>query len=263
MRLFNHIKLLTPESVELEFTLAGIGSRALALSLDYPLLLLCLLLFWTAWGIVSNQLLNYLESSGLAYRSVPIWLGAIALLVSFALFTGYFVVFEVLWQGQTPGKRLSKIRVIRDNGRPVRLGEAVLRSLLRPVDDFLFLGAFLIFFGKREKRLGDWVAGTVVIQEARPQGQANARLSTEAQQLADELPTRVDLTQLLPDDFAVIREYLQRREFMTAQARNELGLRLARQTRSIVRLETIPEGLTSDQFLEAVYLAYQQQFPAY
>ncbi|HEY9639877.1 MAG TPA: RDD family protein [Coleofasciculaceae cyanobacterium] len=263
MRLFNRIKLLTPESVELEFTLAGIGSRALALSIDYSILLLCLLLFWMIWGLFSSQLLRYLDSTGIAYGSVPIWLGAIAFLFSFVIFAGYFVAFEVLWQGQTPGKRITKIRVIRDNGRPVRLAQAVLRSLLRPIDDSFFIGAFLIFFGKREKRLGDWVAGTVVVQEERSQSQAKILVSQEARQFATQLPAMTHLADLLPDDFAVIREYLQRRSFMVAKARSELSLQLARQTRAIVHLEEIPPGLTSDQFLEAVYLAYQEQFPAY
>ncbi|MBI4782042.1 MAG: RDD family protein [Oscillatoriophycideae cyanobacterium NC_groundwater_1537_Pr4_S-0.65um_50_18] len=263
MRLFNRIKLLTPESVELEFSLAGIGSRALALSLDYTFLLLCLLLFWIIWGIISNQLLNYLESTETNYASLPIWLGAIAFLASFFIFAGYFVFFEVLWQGQTPGKRMAKIRVIRDNGRPIKMAQATLRALLRPLDDFFFVGAFLIFFGRREKRIGDWVAGTVVIQENRAQSNSGIRVSQEARQLAESLPQVVDLTQLLPDDFAVIREYLQRRDFMETQARSELSLKLARQTRAIVQLAEIPAGLTSDQFLEAIYLAYQEQFPAY
>jgi RDD family len=194
---------------------------------------------------------------------VPVWLGAIAFLASFAILAGYFVAFEVLWQGQTPGKRMTQIRVIQDNGKPVRLAQAVLRSLLRPIDDSFFIGAFLIFLGKREKRLGDWVAGTVVVQENRPQSQAKILVSQEARQLAAQLPAMTNLEELLPDDFSVIREYLQRRSFMDSKARSELSLKLARQTRAIVRLAEIPPGLTSDQFLEAVYLAYQAQFPAY
>jgi hypothetical protein len=139
----------------------------------------------------------------------------------------------------------------------------VLRSLLRPIDDSFFIGICLIFFGKREKRLGDWVAGTVVVQEERPQSQAKILVSQEARQLAAQLPKMTNLADLLPDDFAVIREYLQRRSFMASKARSELSLTLARQARAIVRLAEIPPGLTSDQFLEAIYLAYQEQFPAY
>ena len=263
MPLFNRIKVLTPESVELELLLAGIGSRAFALSIDYPLMFLVLVGFWLFLTLVATQLLNYLDKTGIPYGSIPTWIGAIAVLGSFLIFAGYFVFFEVRWQGQTPGKRIAKIRVIREDGRPVRLAQAVLRSLLRPIDDAFFIGAFLIFFGKREKRIGDWAAGTLVVQEDRPQSQAKIAVSDAAQQLAAELPQLTDLTQLRPDDFAVIREYLQRRPFMDSTARTELSLKLARQARAIVQLETIPPGLTSDDFLEAVYLAYQTLFPAY
>ncbi len=256
MTLFKQVKLLTPESVELEFTLAGIGSRALALVIDYTVLALGQALLWTGVGLFSEQLSNYLDRLGVNYSSLPLWLLSLVLLGSVAIYAGYFVVFEVLWRGQSPGKRLTKIRVIRDNGQPVGMAQAVLRALLRPVDDFLFIGAFLISLTPSEKRLGDWVAGTLVVQEKSAQ-QTSLTLSDRARQIASELPP---LTQLEPDDFAVVSEYLHRRSAMTTPARSELSLKLAREIRAIIALGEIPAGLTSDQFLEAVYLAYQQQF---
>lgn len=263
MPLFKQVKLLTPESIELDFTLAGIGSRALALLIDYLILALSLGIFWWLLSLFLNQLTNYLDSLEVNYSQVPLWVMAIGLFVSFATYTGYFVWFEVLWQGQSPGKRLTKIRVIRDNGQPVRLAQATLRALLRPIDDILFVGAFFIFFGSREKRIGDWVAGTLVVETAHSRPQKALIISEATQRLARQLPEMTDLEQLLPDDFAVISEYLHRRTQMATQARSELSLKLAREIRAIVKLAEIPPSLTSDQFLEAVYLAYQQQFPAY
>lgn len=263
MALFKQIKLLTPESVELEITLAGIGSRALALTLDYCLLLLAEALLWTLLGLFSQQLFDYLERLQVNYSGLLLWGMSMALLVSLAIYAGYFVGFETLWQGQTPGKRLAKIRVIRDSGQPVRLAQSTLRALLRPIDDLLFAGMFLICLGPQEKRLGDWAAGTLVVRETRPQSRRHDALSDSAQALALELPGLANLTQIQPDDFAVIGEYLQRRQAMSIPARSELSLKLAREIRAIVGLAQIPAGLTSDQFLEAVYLAYQQQFPAY
>lgn len=263
MPLFRQIKFHTPESIELEFTLAGIGSRAFALLIDYHLLAFTLLAFWLLGGLFTERLFLFLDSLGVNYSDLPLWLLSIALLITFAIYTGYFAYFETLWQGQTPGKRLAKIRVVRDDGKPVGLAQAALRSLLRPIDDLLFLGVFLIFFGKQEKRLGDWVAGTLVIQEARAPIEQKLSLSEPSSQLAAQLPELVDLSQLQPDDFAVISAYLNRRHGMTTAARNDLSLKLAREIRAIVGLKTIPEGLTSDQFLEAVYLAYQQQFPGH
>ncbi|MCU0570023.1 MAG: RDD family protein [Oculatellaceae cyanobacterium Prado106] len=258
--LCHRITLVTPESVELEFTLAGIGSRALALAIDSLLILVANVLFWFFGSLLAMQLINSLTASGVSYDTVVIWLLAIGFLGSALISASYFVAFETLRQGQTPGKRYAQIRVIRDDGRPVGLTQSALRALLRLLDDILFLGATLVFFNKREKRLGDMVAGTLVIQEERLSAQSSAIAPTpEAKTLAVELPSLTDLTQLRPDDFAVIREYLQRRESMAAPARTDLSLKLARQARAIVHLETIPSGVTSDQFLEAIYWAYQKQ----
>ena len=137
----------------------------------------------------------------------------------FFIYTGYFVLFETLWQGQTPGKRLTKIRVIRDDGRLISIEQATLRSVLRPFDDFLFLGAFLIMFSRQEKRLGNLAAGTIVIQVEAPQAAAFP-ICEQAKHLTQELlESEADFSQMLPDDFAVIREYLQRRKAMASKAR--------------------------------------------
>ena len=252
MRFFNRVTLQTPESVELEFTLAGIGNRALALVIDYTVLGVILITFIAAWIFFSFQLLNFLDSS-----IIRTWLLAIALIVVFFIYTGYFVFFETLWQGQTPGKRFAKIRVIRDNGRPIGLQQATLRSLTKPFDDILFLGAFLIILNRREKRLGDWAAGTIVIQAEPPVAAATFAVSEQAQPWAEQLLQTTDFSQLLPDDFAVIREYLQRRQAMSPKARAQLSLQLAQQVQTVIALKQLPTALTPDVFLEAVYLAYQ------
>lgn len=257
MKYFNRFTLATPESVELEFALAGIGNRALALLIDYHVLGLALVLVTLLWFTVSLQLMNYLSQLQVDYSSAPLWLLAIYLLVTFALYTGYFVFFEVSWQGQTPGKRFAKIRVIRDDGRPVGLSQAILRTLLRPIDDLFFLGAVLIMLSKQEKRIGDRVAGTLVVQENRPISKNALQCSATAQNLAAQLPELTQLNHLQPDDFAVIREYLQRRQTLTTRSRRDLSMKLAHQIKTLIQMESIPPDLTSDDFLEAVYLAYQ------
>ncbi len=259
MRFFNRVTLQTPESVELEFSLAGIGSRAFALLIDYHILGLTLVVFLIVWSILSNQLLNYLEQLNVDYSIAPSWLLAIALIICFVIFVGYFVFFETVWQGQSPGKRLAKIRVIRDDGRPVRIGQATMRALLRPIDDLLSLGVFMIVLSKREKRLGDWVAGTIVVQDVRPTAKSAFALSDQTEAIAHQLLTMADFSNMLPDDFAVIREYLQRRSLMERKAKSDLSLTLARQVKAVIALETLPQDMTPDAFLEAAYLAYQQQ----
>ena len=258
MRFFNRVTLQAPESVELDFTLAGIGNRGLALLIDYLVLGSILVLFLIVWLLISSRLLElWVKFTGSA-NSLGTWLLAIAYLTIFFVYTGYFVFFETLWQGQTPGKRFTKIRAIRDDGRPVGLRQATLRALLRPVDDSLFVGASLIMLSRREKRLGDWAAGTIVIQANPAPAAATFAVSQQAQSLAQSLH-QADLSQLLPDDFAVIREYLQRRGIMAPKARTQLSLRLAQQIQALIALEQLPE-VPPDVFLEAVYLAYQESF---
>ncbi|MDZ8025489.1 MAG: RDD family protein [Nostoc sp. DedQUE11] len=258
MRFFNRISFQTPESVELEFTLAGIGNRALALLIDYTVLGISLLVFVLAWTFFSTQLFNFLEDLVTNPGNIGLWLLAIFFFIAFAIYIGYFVFFETLWFGQTPGKRIAKIRVVRDDGRLIGLQQATLRALLRPFDETLFIGAFLIMLGSREKRLGDLAAGTIVIQ-AQPNAASTFTISEQAKILHDELLQTANLSQLLPDDFAIIREYLQRRGAMSLKARASLSLKLAEQVKSIINLEKLPETVTPDVFLEAIYLVYQQQ----
>ena len=90
-------------------------------------------------------------------------------LFNFLLYWGYFALFEAFWNGQTPGKRLVKIRVIKDSGRHITLFEALARNLVRVVDmippNFYLVGLLSMLCNKQQKRLGDFVAGTIVIHE--------------------------------------------------------------------------------------------------
>ena len=258
MRLFNRFTLHTPESVELEFTLAGIGNRAYALLIDYIILGLIIVVFLLGALIFNSVLLETIAKLLGSTNRLELWLIAVQALIGFFIYVGYFVFYETVWSGQTPGKRYVKIRVIRDDGRPVRLQQSTLRALLRPFDDLFFIGVFLIVFNQREKRLGDLVGGTLVIQEEQPVTTA-LKVSKSAKSLAKKLLTDTDISRLLPEDFAVIREYLQRREGMIPNARNDVSKQLATQVKQIIGLEKLPAKVDANVFLEAVYEAYQQQ----
>ena len=188
MPFFNKVALQTPESVELDFTLAGIGNRAYALIIDdliLGLILIVVLIIWALFAYFLYEVINI--DNWVPGDTIGLWLLAIQLLIMFSIYVGYFTFFETLWQGQTPGKRIVKIRVIREDGRPVRLPQATLRALLRPLDDVLFLGMFLIILNKSEKRLGDWLAGTLVIQEEQNLPAKKLIISPEAEILAQNL----------------------------------------------------------------------------
>jgi len=259
MALFNTVTVRTPESVELEFVLAGIGSRAVALLVDYVILGVGLV----AIAIIYSFLMFQVDAVGeaLTFDTAPIrlWIVALSLLLSFALYIGYFVLFETLWYGQTPGKRYTKIRVIRDDGQSARLPQATLRALLRPVDDTLFIGFFCILLSKTEKRIGDWLAGTLVVQnDPNVVGQA-IQIPARAQAIGQDLIALVDFSVLSPDDFATIRDFLQRRPTLTPKAREQVSGQLAHRFRDQLELESLPTELTTLTFLEALYWGYQQQ----
>jgi hypothetical protein len=108
--------------------------------------------------------------------------------------------------------------------------------------------------------MGDWLAGTLVVQAERPVGEGQVQVSLRSQALARDLMAQGKMANLLPDDFAALREYLQRRTVLTKQARQDLSVQLARQLRRIIELETLPqENMPAERFLEALYWAYQKQ----
>jgi uncharacterized RDD family membrane protein YckC len=257
MQLFNRITLKTPESVELEFNLAGIGNRTIALLVDNVVI-------WIIYIVVvylTAQILDGLTAMGFESSNAMFqWLGAIGILGSFAWFIGYFAAFEILWKGQTPGKRFAKIRVIGNDGRPVQLYQATLRAVLRPIDDWLFIGFFCVLFGKQERRLGDWIGNTIVIQDEQPTiGSAQMPFSGQAQGIADRIQMNALMSQLRPDDFAIIKEFLQRRQALAPIAREKLSGQLTEQVKARLDLEALEFVEPAEVFLEGVYLAYEQQ----
>ena len=259
MDLFNSVRIQTPESVELEFTLAGVGSRGVALIIDYIVLGGMLLVSFWLWLLALTQLSEWDTVLSVDTDTLELWITAISSLLAFALYVGYFVGFETIWYGQTPGKRYSKIRVIRDDGQPVRLFQATLRSIARPIDDILFLGFFCVLLGKREKRIGDWLAGTLVVQvDARPPSEGVV-VTEAAKTIGGNLVEIMNFDLVSPDDFATVREYLQRRGFLTEAARRDVSITLARKIKEKTKLASLPTEMTGDTFLEAVYWSYQQR----
>lgn len=157
----------TPEQVELEYSVAGIGSRFVAALLD----MLIVGAFLTAELIVLVMIGAAAASSpasGKLSEAAGKWLMAFVIFINFAIFWGYFALFEAYWKGQTPGKRVMKLRVIKDSGRQITFFESLARNLVR-IGDYLpslyLIGVMTMLCNKRNQRLGDLVAGTLVVHE--------------------------------------------------------------------------------------------------
>jgi uncharacterized RDD family membrane protein YckC len=153
----------TPERVSLHFALASIGNRFLACAVDHALQTLAIALLY----IIFINIANSFSFSGMS--GAPKWAIVLLIIIGFFIWTSYFIVFEWLWNGQTPGKRWLKLRVIREDGRPITFLEALIRNLLRIVDmfwpPFYSVGLICVFISPRDQRVGDMVAGSVVVRE--------------------------------------------------------------------------------------------------
>ena len=254
MKFLNRVKSRTPESVELEFILAGLGNRIYALIIDYLIWSSILILVLIVWAFLVTQV------AWLRSEPIRLWITAIQILILFGVYIGYFICFETLWRGQTPGKRYVKIRVIREDGRNVGIQQSILRSLLRPIDDIFCLGFLFILFTAQEKRLGDLVAGTILIQEGQTVAKQKIEISTAATDVATRIIETGKIAALTPDQFATIRKYLYRYPTLAPSAKNNVSQKLAHQLLERIDLADAPPTIDPHLTIEAIYLAYQQQF---
>ena len=159
----DQLSIGTPEQVALQFPVAGIGSRFVALLLDHLIQFAALF----AIALAASVLLAATGHQG-ALSTLGKWTLAAITFVLFLLFWGYFALFEAFWHGQTPGKRAMHLRVLKDAGRQITLFESLARNLLRVLDylpSVYVAGVITMLANKSNKRLGDLAAGTIVVHE--------------------------------------------------------------------------------------------------
>jgi uncharacterized membrane protein SpoIIM required for sporulation/uncharacterized RDD family membrane protein YckC len=207
-----HLEIETPEHVMLDLEIAGIGSRALAAVLDMAIMVGASLAVLLVIGILSG----YGVRLG---RVAPVLLT----IGAFLIWNGYFILFEGLGRGQTPGKRIAGIRVVMDTGHAVTMGAAAARNLLR-VADFLpppyLIGLLLVAFHPRGKRLGDLVAGTIVSRD-RPQEAPGLEREAPGEEGPPSIPELDDET------FRLLAQFAARQADLGPAARTRLAAGLA------------------------------------
>ncbi len=267
----DQLNIETPEQVELRFPIAGVGSRFLALLADsviQGIAELMLILFFVLIASSSTR-----TAFGAMSGSAGKWMVAAILLFHFLLFWGYFSLFEAFWNGQTPGKRLLKIRVIKDSGRQITLFEGLARNLLRVIDmmpTFYMVGVISMICNREQKRLGDFVAGTIVVHERseeQPLLSHNSRTFT-----AGLYPQPVEAA-LSPDgtwlpgdgvarldagDLNVIDTFFSRALDLDLDKRAEIAGRVASRMSAKMQVQ-IPEGVAPERALEAIAHAMRSQ----
>ncbi len=217
----------TPERVPLHFALASIGNRFLACAFDHALQTLCIALLYLIFTLVDFGSL----------RDAPKWALALLIIMVFVIWTSYFVVFEWRWNGQTPGKRWLKLRVIREDGRPITFWEAAVRNLLRLFDiqpfPFYSIGLISVFISTRDQRVGDFVAGTVVVRERETEAPTfsqvfNASVSdTALRRSFKAVQFTAEISSITEREIEAVETYLRRRYDLPDQARVWMAWRVA------------------------------------
>jgi uncharacterized RDD family membrane protein YckC len=252
----------TPERVPLHFALASIGNRFLACAVDHGLqvfvmLLVALVFLWT----------GYWTQVGSRASQVPKWLLATVIILMFVLWSGYFAIFEWLWNGQTPGKRMLKLRVIREDGRPITVWEAAARNLLRVFDmmpfPFYSIGLVSVFMSSRDQRVGDFVAGTVVVREREAQAPTfNEVFAAPTSDVAlrrsfKPVLFNADANALNEREIEVVEIFLRRRWELTDATRQWMAWRVATPILYKLKPEFDRETFTYEGFLEELLHRYR------
>jgi uncharacterized RDD family membrane protein YckC len=242
----------TPERVELHYVLANVGNRFLAAAIDHVI---------QAAAIVAIVLIAGLITDWRLFADIGTWTAALTVLVVFAIYWGYFVVFETIWNGQTPGKRIMRLRVVREDGRPVRFFEVFVRNLLRLALDFQPFGSYAIgvvsiIFSARSKRVGDFVAGTVVVKERATEAPSLAEIISISNieqhrlQRAIAPPFFADTRLLGESELRAIEAFLKRRFELTEINRVALAARIAQPI--VLKLGINPGAISPEAVIEEV-----------
>ena len=242
MQLTERLKIDTPEQIALEFPVAGIGSRFLALTIDTLLQFVLYVVVFVGFFFAGPRL-RFIPSFAGPYAT------ALVLLFLFCVYWGYFAFFETIWKGQTPGKRITHIRVIKESGRPINAYEAIGRNLMRTIDVLPALyavGITCMMLNRYSRRLGDYVAGTVVVHDARTED-----APPDWKSAAGETISNPDVARLSSEELVLIETYLQRRYDLDPSVRMSHAYQIARRISEKTGLKHEPNQHVDD-FLEAV-----------
>jgi uncharacterized RDD family membrane protein YckC len=256
----DQLNIDTPELVAIEMPLAGIGSRFIAILLDY--------LIWGVFLFALFFLAIIIVPALHVFGGVSAnWAIGVFFLILFLLHWGYFSLFEAFWNGRTPGKAAAKIRVIHQSGRGVTFVESLARNLVRVVDylpSFYAVGVVAMFLNKRHQRLGDMVAGTLVVRDRNveePRWSASTSRPIIGPALTANSPIPPPhlnvvlpapaLAKLSATDLEVLEGFFARRLDMDLTTRAALAGRIASALCAKSGLEVAP-GASVETFLEAV-----------
>jgi uncharacterized RDD family membrane protein YckC len=232
--------VVTPEQVQLRFQTAGVGSRAGAQMIDLVLIGSFYLLLAAILGEGITGLTRSNITSEASSYLIAVFIGIVFLVSNL-----YYIALEYFMGGKTVGKKIVGIRVIQDNGQSLTLLSAILRNLFRLVDSLPLLyglGAVVCFFHPRDKRVGDLIAGTVVvIDHVRDRELMKRRLNKELAKRSFALPELnlqdVHKKRITHEDWQLLSSYMQRLPQLNPSKRLELGQQITQYLLKRLELE--------------------------
>ena len=216
------VTIVTPENIRIEYELAGLGSRAGAAVID-------ILLQGMGLAIISLIFMAMHVAPTLALD----WVTALLGIAVFAISWGYYVYFETVWNGQTPGKRYCRLRTIREGGLPIDISCAAIRNLVRVVDLLpviipYIVGSIFALFSSKNKRLGDFAAGTLVVKE-RSEWEGQLKPSQPDNQIQHPEAAYVKNTELItPEEFDTIKRFVEREAELQKHVKEQLATKIAK-----------------------------------
>jgi uncharacterized RDD family membrane protein YckC len=239
--------VVTPEAVVLDLPIASAGLRVIARAIDIIISVFAAFLVLVGLGLLNDDTVTIIVGS----------------LIGFAVLLGYPILMEAFWGGRTLGKAMLKLRVVRDDGAPIRLTQATARGALGLVDvwgTLGFLGLVSMFVSKRSQRLGDLVAGTIVLRGSRSSVRAVLPVHFSVPPGCEELVRLMDLGAMTPADYELVRSFLIRwHEFNPAQ-RPLVAASVAAPLWQRFR-HPLPGWLGPDYYLACLGAAYQLRHP--
>ena len=254
----------TPERVALHFALASIGNRFIACAIDHFIQILTLIILVIILLIIADA-----ADFGARLTSAPKWVIALMVIMQFLIGSGYFVLFEWIWRGQTPGKRWLKLRVIREDGRPISFYEAMTRNLVRIIDiivpPFYSIGLVSVFATERDQRVGDLVAGTVVVREREAEAPAFAEVFASPvsdpalRRTCQPLQFTADLSPLTEQEISVVESFLRRRWELRNYPRQWMAWRVSMPILFKLRPQYDLATFTYEGFLEELLHRYREK----
>ena len=248
----DRISIATPEGVDVELTLAGLGSRSVARLVDQAIQLAVMLAIGFLAAVTGGPAGGSDAGDGGDGGALAL---ALVVVLIFLVQFGYDVLFEVLASGRTPGKRWSGLRVVRADGAPVGFVTSAVRNLVRIVDALpgvYAVGMIAVLASGRNQRLGDMAAGTLVVRERRGPRRAKAhpahafRASHPPAPAPDALGW--DVSAVTAEELATVRRFLERRAGLVPEARRRLAEELAARLRP--KVVGPPPSLSAEDFLE-------------